>query len=103
MERDAGPTLPDTYRYLTPRHADHDPTDPDHPGNAYPGGDQDVTASYWAGLLNADGTTGYVWNCEACPAVGAEPSEAGVIRAMNAHVAREHPDSGYVPPPPPAR
>lgn len=91
---------PDTTRYVTPRFADHDPTDPNHPANSAPGGDPDVHTAYWAFNIGADGLVVWMWNCEACPAVGTcggADGEADAIRAMNDHAAQVHPDATYVP------
>lgn len=93
------PTDPAIARqYGVPDHAGHDPNDPDHPANPRAAGDPEVTASYWAGLLQSDGTPAYVWNCDACTAgMGAAPTEAEAIIAMNEHVASAHPGASYVP------
>lgn len=58
--------------------------------------DDAVTASYWVHGLNP---ARFLWNCEACPAMGQEDDEPSVIHAMNAHVADEHPHADYVPTP----
>lgn len=55
-----------------------------------------ASASYWN---NAPDSSEYAWRCGACRALGVEPTEAKVVRAMNKHMRDDHPDSGYVAPP----
>jgi len=59
-----------------------------------------ATASYWVHGLDPTGVPDtFMWNCESCPVVGIEKSEAETVRVMNDHVETEHADRPYATPP----